>query len=144
MTENLNLPLGHFPRSCVVYVSVLYSRCCSGVVQPRVSKFWYIPGTSELYIHIGIISIIPSQPSLRASTTLYMHMEHKIFSHHPVKNSSGVLKGQRVLRKAMSTEPRGHPSRAINVRGPRNVQKQMGGVLIKPISGDKGVCTRCA
>lgn len=34
-----------------------------GCATACVSKSWYIPGTPELYFHIGTISIIPSQPS---------------------------------------------------------------------------------
>jgi hypothetical protein len=53
-----------------------------------------------------------------------MHMEHKISSRHSVKNTSGVLKEQRVFAKVCKG------TGASNVRGPRTVQKRMGGILI--------------
>jgi hypothetical protein len=61
----------------------------------------------EIMVHSGNLrTIYPYRnnlnyplPAFLASKSLYMHMEHKISSRHPVKNTSGVLKEQRVFAK---------------------------------------------
>ena len=61
----------------------------------------------EIMVHSGNLrTIYPYRnnlnyplPTFLASKSLYMHMEHKIFSRHPVKKTSGVLKERRVFAK---------------------------------------------
>jgi hypothetical protein len=93
VTENLNLPFGHFPRSCAVYVSILQGRCCSGVVLLRVFRNHGTFRESPNHISISEKSQI-SPPSFPCeSEPLYVYGTKKMTS---VKNTSGVLKEQRV------------------------------------------------
>lgn len=100
------------------------------------SKLWYIPGTSELYIHIGIISISPSHPSLRVRAficiwnTRYPPVIRKKYPGR-IKGTEGSCEGCKGIQ--------GH-----QCAWPSHCAKTDDGILIKPISGNKGVCSWCA
>jgi len=74
---------GPFPSVASFTSAMLYSTCCSGGPTACVSKMVHPGNLRTIYLYRNNLNY--PLPAFLASTSLYIHMEHKTSSRHPVK-----------------------------------------------------------